>query len=881
MGYCQLGGASRRFRSQWLGLRGSHTMAVTAAVDTSVSKIAPHNARALIPARLRMGVTIARQGPTVTVQGRSGRFAACSQPLDLGNSFSLDTPAAAGKDTQRKFAAIRALGATITQPANMGSASKPVRAVIGGPGQVIAGQTCTSSGVNCLDVLAPDDVYSDSGTPNRNWQMPDIHITGDAGLVMVSAPGKLQAWSTDHPALQEPGSRAHSPQAVSQNFAFDTFGGEVSITQEKCGGTAEVTVIRGETTMALPMVGDGSSPDSMIRTSFKLCGDPSVALREITFEFHSPVGVPIGSTGLFANGLKGTVEVGPSDTTITIGMDCYYGDPDTFQGHGEVTISTAGMFQFQGAGKILGVVDASGRLWVAWNPLDTGLEMSLHYGLGDIASLDGTVRAHAWRGQGWQNKYTWLPNNPEEEHLAAQIYAAFTIYEGAVIDMWPLVIPPVDLSRTLEIAFGQFCTNSSCSAYEWGIKAALSICGYSVGVYYGFDHGVSVILGNDGHTLIDQYGGAAAQSAAQSAAALASGAEPTRVQAAPQAVNGEVRLPITVTADTEELLLGLGWQAGSLGIELYRPGVPTKVVSNTVHAVFISDTTRADSSFGTVRSKLMGVQLRQPGSMMAGVWTAVITGVTPEAHYKFVHLANKGAPGQPSDRGAFTAPGSTNVNGTGSYVIRWRVDADAPISTTISLYYTRWYETDPGHYMPDFVDVPIAQHRNYRGGQYTWNTTGLRARDSSGSTLYYSLRAIVDDGVNDFPAGSVSDSGDYCEPCSSLPSEYAFHSNRFPGTSPFSSVGRLWVTDTTPPSTPTGRTAVGVDGAILARWNHNPTTDKDLAAYLVEWGRVSCTLTTCNWNSGEPAHAGRVAPILTPTLRIGGVTAEGLGVGQS
>ena len=35
-----------------------------------------------------------------------------------------------------------------------------------------------------------------------------------------------------------------------------------------------------------------------------------------------------------------------------------------------LTIDTRGLFQFDGAGKLLGLLDANGKLWVAWNPLD-------------------------------------------------------------------------------------------------------------------------------------------------------------------------------------------------------------------------------------------------------------------------------------------------------------------------------------------------------------------------------------------------------------------------------------------------------------------------------------------------------------------------------
>jgi len=817
--------------------------------------------------------------------------------LDLGpdSDFSMDTPAAAGKDAQRTYKGIRALNARISQPDNMGGASNPVRAVIVGVGQNAAGPnqdppqpTCAENGSYCLDIRAADDVYS--AQPNRQWQMPDIHITGDTGLVMVNTPGKLEAWSTDHPAM------ANRPQADADNFAFNSFGASVRVSRGACGDLADTQIIEGVTNMTLPMVGDdGQGHATAISAGFKLCGDPDVALREMKFTFQSPVGIPVGSTGIFVYGMEGTITVEPVGTTINFGMDFYFSDPNTFNGTGSITISTLGMFQFQGNGKILGVVDGNGSLWVAWNPLDTGFELALHYGLGDIAAIDGTVRAHAWIGQGWQHKYSWLPDN-DEEHFAAQIAAKFTIYEGALIDIWPLVIPPVDLSRELEIAFGQFCTNGSCSTYEWGIKAAIAICGYHAGIYYGFDHGVSVILGNDGHTLIDQYGGSA-YTRANSSSPLSLGEGPgVRVLAAPPAVNGEVSLPVTVTADSEELLLGLGWQTGALTLNLYDHN-GNWVFPNPAFGVSISDTTRTDNGV-TTYSRLMGVLLKQPGPEMAGVWEARIGGVIPEAHYKFAYLASTGAPGAPADHGHFIAPGAANANGRGAYNIRWNTDDDAPPSSTISLYYTLYYSrtsTDPALTIyTKTVDVPIVKNWNYHSGLYPWDTSEMKSVCNAWEFdpdcmfcytpdhhCYYQLHAVVDDGVNAFPAGSVSDSGDFCKTCNNLPPEYAFDANRFPGISSFWSVGKVLLDyDDAAPSVPTGLSVDGAAGALLVRWNANPVGDKDLAGYLVEWGRVYCGA-DCTWIGGGPTHSERVAPVMTPTLRIGGVTTEGLLLGQA
>ena len=775
--------------------------------------------------------------------------------LDVGSTFSMDV------DESRvtpNFATLRARAATLTHQPDMGGASKPLQVVILPKGESVLGTGACLDTKNCIDLRAPDDAYP--GPLKRTWAMPDIHITGNAGMVMLNAPGQMRVWSKDHPSL------ANSPQAVGQEFSFDTFKGSVSIQYEKCspGDTKDVQVVRGETQIALPMVGDGASPDSMVAARFKLCASPDMALREVEFEFRSPVGVPVGSSGLFANGMKGTVEMRPSSTRIAFSMDFYYGSPDTLQGTGTVVIDTQGLFEFQGSGKILGVVDASGRLWVAWNPLDTGFEMGLHYGLGDIASIDGTVRAHAWQGRGWQDKYAWLPDDGAN-HFAAQIEATFTIYEGAVLDIWPLVIPPVDLDRSLELAFGQFCTNGSCSEYEWGIKAALSVCGYTVGVYYGFDHGVDLILGNDGHVLIDQYGGGAL---ARNVAGLVAGRDAVRLDKAPQAVNGTVDIPITITADTEEFLVAMGWQTGTPSLNLYNLS-GALVVSSTAYSVFVSNTTAGGAS-----SKLIGVRLAQPASGLwqPGVWTARITNVSGPEHFKFAFLANKGGPGIPSERGHFIMPGPSPMLVSGPFTITWSVPAGTSPSATISLDYSAYtYDYGVFHEVTQTQHVPIVRNHPFISGTYTWDTAGVAYANAAGRVLFNRIRAVVDDGVNSFPEGNLDDP---CQPATELPESRAFDANRFPGTFTFSAEGELTITDTVPPARPTGVTLHGLDGAILAKWN--PSPEKDLAAYLVQWGAVTYNfmLHQYLWVGGAPSHAERVAPVLTPTQRIGGLSNE-------
>lgn len=88
-------------------------------------------------------------------------------------------------------------------------------------------------------------------------------------------------------------------------------------------------------------------------------------------ETQSPIGLPIGSSGLFMTGVRG-----------------------------KVSIDTRGLFEF-GGGKVRGVLNADGKLWVAWSPIDIGFEINVRLG----SWFRGFARAHLWQGQGWQNRW--------------------------------------------------------------------------------------------------------------------------------------------------------------------------------------------------------------------------------------------------------------------------------------------------------------------------------------------------------------------------------------------------------------------------------------------------------------------------------------------
>ncbi len=112
-------------------------------------------------------------------------------------------------------------------------------------------------------------------------------------------------------------------------------------------------------------------------------------------------------------------------------------------GNGRVLIDTRGMFELQATATIVGILDADLLLRVAWNPLDVLLEAGVSCCGGLIS---GGLRMHAWIGQGWQNKYAWLPDN-DDFHFTGSIEATLKIPEGYIGDIGIAELPPFELSR--------------------------------------------------------------------------------------------------------------------------------------------------------------------------------------------------------------------------------------------------------------------------------------------------------------------------------------------------------------------------------------------------------------------------------------------------
>ena len=463
-------------------------------------------------------------------------------------------------------------------------------------------------------------------------------------------------------------------------------------------------------------------------------------------------------------------------------------------------------------------MDTNGSLWVAWSPLDVGIEASVSFG----GWLYGNIRAHMWEGQGWQHKYAWLPDN-DEKHIAASISATLHIEQGAAFSWWFIDIPPDDINFYVNVSFGQFCTNANCTAYEWGVKGMFSVAGYDVGLYYGFSHGFDFILGNDGHVLIDQYGGGGL---AQALEVERTSSDPVIIHPAPPVVNGVAESKFAVSTATENLLVGLSWDTDTPSLTLLD-GSGANVTQNANYTV---------ETIPSQNSILMGIRLHDPAP---GEWIARVSGLTEDSNFKLVHFVNKGRPGDGVQVGSFLKPAIPNDPANGSYTIQWEVLPGAPISATVSLFYLVSFVSKL-EFGFSVLPMMIAGNLPYTAGSYVWDTAGMK----TGSYLLY---AVVDDGVNELPENQAANPDDYCTSSRSpLPSEHAFDPRRFPGSFSFFTNGSsVRIDDLIAPPVPTGLTLNPVYGGLIARWD--PLDTPDLAGYILTYGLQHCMIGNCSW----------------------------------
>ena len=251
------------------------------------------------------------------------------------------------------------------------------------------------------------------------------------------------------------------------------------------------------------MSSDGSSdPGKWIKIKFELC-ETNLRQAQLTLDIE-PGAVPVGSSGLGVGLVGGTVTVGPDYTEVVIDVHFRSLDGSLFNdGEGQVTINSAGMFDLQGSGNLIGYVRADTlELQVAWNPLDILFQGEVSC-CGNL--IEGYMNMHGWMGKGWQNQYAWITDN--KFHFTGSIGGRVGLETGDLINKKFFKIPPFDIFITATIAFGDFCSAPGCSSQEWGMSASISVFGYPAGVYVS-GGGPEIFLGSASKKLVDQYGGA-------------------------------------------------------------------------------------------------------------------------------------------------------------------------------------------------------------------------------------------------------------------------------------------------------------------------------------------------------------------------------------
>ena len=750
------------------------------------------------------------------------------------------------KETGPDVEFFHAPAAKVTLDDTLGGASKNAQVVVLPPGKARrldqSNQGCGETR-SCLDLRRDD--YAWQGGQGENslqmWELPDAHITGQAGAVIFNRAGQLNVFSQNQPGGQR------TANSLSVPFSFDTWEATVTARQGVCDG-AQTTIIEGAGKIALPMLGDdGGSVNKPIDVQFTLC---KTALRAALLAFDASAanlpGIPIGSTGLEVVLVSGQVQViDQADTEITlkVGFRSAGGGYPLNKGAGSITINTGGFFEIDGSAEVVSYFDADFKLAVAWNPLDVLLAGSI--GCCDDL-IEGGIKLHTWVGQGWQHKYPWLPDD-SAQHFTGSIGAQLRIPTGYVVDDWPFVLPPFKVGAGVEIAFGELCTSGSCSQYAWGMSSAVSVFGYDVGVYVD-SSGPSLILGSNDHQLIDEAAGAQAQAQTTAHSPSRAPAKPDLVitgnwwkflvlpwrspastwqHASPQSAGCQISgtthtCPFTVTAGAGRALFSATWHNGWLDVALIKPdgsvitpgnaganGVTvTQIYSPSLSQVTYAARAPAGSALATGVWRLRLGNVGGPGP----VWSQV------KNNYGLLFASDPAAPTI-----TWQSPLSDVApDGNGIVTLEWQALRPAkPLtsSTKIELFYAPW---DQRPLTPTaFAGLMLADRYTATLGAFAWDTRGL----ASGR---YAVGARIDDHLNG--------------------------NGHVVAWAP----GSVTVSDTTPPPAPTVliTSFVAVKDALLVGWVADLNTP-DLAGYL-----ISYTIPSWDVEAGGPplTRARRLTP---------------------
>ena len=753
-------------------------------------------------------------------------------------SYSLERGAAingALPSSTPPFQFVRMVGATLAQGDAVGGAKVPVPGVLLPPGKQVKDeqgfQPSLQCGTACFDLRGPTDTTSPAGqVVDRKYRMPDMIIQENAGTITLQDASGVSIFSKDHP-------KAMPQEENSTSFSYEAFEAEVETFKGPCpplidpltGGTIgseeTTTVVLGKAIMSLPNANGDTGADaggSKIEVNFTFC---SGALRDMGFTFDTgdQTAIPIGSTGLYMHVIGGQISLRPeapgSPVIIVIkiklrGMN-QGTDGSTVFIAGKITIDTRGLFDLQlHAGlTVSGVgLGVDGHFWVAWAPLDLGFEVQACIprtikpaDLGfdaDVCDeselLFGSLKMHLWQGQGWQNQYSWLPDD-DTLHFTASFKARIKLSAGMIVDEGLFVLPPSDIELVgIRLAFGEFCINDACTTYEWGVLASFSVLGFDVGAYYGFDTGMSFFTGTDDYVLIDEAGGQAALNAARPA------------QAAQQI--------ITIGPDTPSAIFSLAWSSGQPAptFTLKEPGPGGRTLSALSMFADVKVTTTPTSKGQQTIIAVTGPK--------AGDWVIDIAPQNTTTRYQFFYGSSKAAP----KLALASLPGGVVLSSNPTLALSWTASNVPASGAWVSLYYSRTLTHQlGGKTVSQPIVGPIVEHLPLKASDnYTWDISGLSEGSYQVFAHIETNAALLINACGNQPYNPKLSSPGACDTLFNAAFVVPPKDNEFLAPNSFS------YRDFTPPAQPTGVKA-RTEGLTSLAVSWKPNGEKDLSGYVV------------------------------------------------
>lgn len=726
------------------------------------------------------------------------------------------------------FRQIRFVRATLAQQASLGGARVAVQGVLLSPDSEPEPSEKIFCGESCLALRGPQDTLR---SPDYKFRMPDLIIQTDANLLAFGDDSGLTIYSSDHPL---------AANLNSLSFSFEAFEGEIRIRQGQCPSMRDplnpkatpppegpvTTIVEGTAFMNIPGIGERNTDISSapaLTADFMLC---ALSLREVSLVLTlGDTAVPLGNSGLFLNKVGGYISVSQEATRITLEVGLQAMAPTAAASNlfvsGWLIIDTRGLIDVHAnaRARVVGSLGygATGHVWVGWGPLDIGFEVRgclPHSGgslvpkpsfqepgsnseASDLCSgselLYGMIRAHLWRGAGWQDRYPHLLGSPPDAtHFAGRFAADVTLAEGMVVDWGLFKLPPKDMKvREVDLAIGEFCTNNSCTTYEWGVMGTYGLLGFQVGLYFDFSPSLHFILGSSNYCLIDEID--------------PSGSCTANVQHLGKVPGGPAeQFRVQVTPDAGSALFGLAWAGGAPTLTLVEPAPGNRVINAS--SVF-PDVTVTISPTTSSEQVILVIDHPLPGN-----WIVQVDNLTGVVDYDLVFFSNE----MPQVNFAVTGPAPiTNPMAT----ISWQTAVANPERYTMSFYWET--RKDGRNYGGPIVErLPLSA-----SGSYNWNLNYLPGMGPGSPIFIYGQiengAARVIAACDDAPYNPDPEL-----PCSTMTHpDLGLSGDRIP-------LGSIIYLDTTPPAAPV-LTNVRAQGetSVMVRWQTND--ERDLAGYLV------------------------------------------------